>query len=108
MTVPVPQTVDVLGLVAADLALHDARLGALDPFRLARGEAPALVEAVGSHEAAQRGIGRHGLEAGLRDEIVVVELDAPALVGSVLGKDGAPNRLADGMLLTGIGAQLAA
>ena len=73
-----PQTVDVLGFVAADLALHDARLGALDPFRLARGEAAAFVEAVGSHEAAQRGIGRHGLEAGLRDEVVVVELDAPA------------------------------
>jgi len=33
---------DVLSLVAADLALDDARLGALGPFRLAHSEAPAL------------------------------------------------------------------
>jgi hypothetical protein len=51
---------------------------------------------------------RARLRLGQSDEVVVVELDAPALVGGVLGKDGAPNRLADGMLLTGIGAQLAA
>ena len=112
VAIPVPQAIDVLGLVAADLALDEARLGALGSFRLAGGEAPTLVEAIGSHEAAQRGIGRHGPEAGLRlgqsDEIVVVELDGPALVGGVLRKDGAPNRLADGSLLTGVGAQLAA
>ena len=112
VAVPVPQAVDVLGLVAADLALDEARLGALGPFRLARGEAPALVEAVGAHEAEQRGIGRRGPQIGLRlgqgDEVVVVELDAPALVGGVLGEDGAPDRLADGVLLAGVGAQLAA
>ena len=88
------------------------RLSAVGPFRLTRGEAPALVETVGSHEAEQRGIGRHGLETGLRlgqsDEVVVVELDAPALVGGVLGEDGASNRLADGRLPAGVGAQLAA
>ena len=112
VAIPVPQAVDVLGLVAADLALDQARLGALGSFCLAGGEAPTLVEAVGSHEAAQRGIGRHGPEIGLRlgqsDEVVVVELDAPALVGGVLGQDGAPDRRADGRLLAGVGAQLAA
>lgn len=96
MAVPVPQPVDVLGLVAAHLALDDACFGALGPFRPARGEATALVEAVGAHEAEQRRIGRHRLKIGLcvgeRDQVVVVELDAPALVAGVLGEDGAGGR----------------
>ena len=108
VAVPVPQAVDVLGLVAAHLALDEARLGALGPFGPAWGEAPALVETVGPHEAEQRGIGRHRLEAGLGlgqcDEVVVVELDAPALVGGVLGEDGTAHGIADGGLLPGIGA----
>ena len=48
------------------------------------------------------------MRLGQSDEVVVVELDAPALVGGVLGQGGAPNRLTDGMLLSGVGAQLAA
>lgn len=37
----------------------------------------------------------------------MVEFEAPALVSGVLGEDGAANGIAHGMLLTGIGAQLA-
>ena len=112
VAVPMPQAVDILGLVAAHLALDNARLCALGPIGSARAQTPALVEAVGAHEAAQRGIGRRGLEPrlrlGQRDKVVVVELDAPALVCGVLRDDDATHGRADGVLPPGIGAQLAA
>ena len=58
-------------------------------------------------------IGRHRPQAGLRlgqgDQIVVVQLDAPALVGGVLREHGAPQPPRSiGRLLAGVGAQLAA
>ena len=112
MAVPMPQAVDILGLVAADLALDNACLGTLGPFGSARAQAAALVETIGAHEATQRGIGRHGLEIwlrlGQRDKVVVVELDAPALVCGVLRDDDATHGRADGVLPPGVGAQLAA
>ena len=112
MAVPVPQAVDVLGLVAAHLAIGDAGLGALGAVGSARCQTPPLGEAVGAHEPAQRGVGRHRLELGprlgQRDEIVVMELDAPALVRGVLREDGLAHRIADRNLLSGIGTQLAA
>jgi hypothetical protein len=62
----------------------------------ARCHAPPLGEAVGAHEAAQRGVGRHRLKLrpGLRqrDEVVVMELYAPALVHA--GRAEAPVRRA--------------
>ena len=65
-----------------------------------------------AHEPAQRGVGRHRLELGprfgQRDEVVVMELDAPALVRGVLREDGLAHRIADRNLLSGVGAQLAA
>ena len=112
MAVEVPQTVDILSLVAAHFAIGDAGLGALGTVGSARCQAPPLGEAIGAHEPAQRGVGRHGLELGpglsQRDEVVVMELDAPALVGSILGKHGLAHGIADRKLLSGIGAQLAA
>ena len=47
------------------------------------GPSAALVKAVGLHEAAQRGVCRHGLQVGPRcrkgDKIVVMQLDAQPL-----------------------------
>src|ERR1700683_968365 len=87
VAIPVPKRIHMLGLVASDLAVGDAGLGLLGAAGCAGGETPALVETVGTHEAAQRRIGRHRLEIrlrlGQRDEIVVMQLDAPALVGGV-------------------------
>jgi hypothetical protein len=108
----VPQAVDVLGLVAAHLALDDAGLGTFGAVGGARRETPPLVETVGTHEAPQRGIRRHRLQIGARqgegDEVVVVELHAPAPVRGVLGEQLTANSVADCVLLAGIGAQLAA
>jgi hypothetical protein len=112
MAVPVPQTVDVLSLVAAHLAIGDAGLGALGTLGSARCHTPPLGEAIGAHEPAQRGVGRHGLKLrprfGQRDEVVVMELDTPALMRSVLREDDLAHGIADRNLLSGIGAQLAA
>ena len=111
VAVPVPEAVDILGLVAANLAIIEARLGALGAVRSAWRDAPPLVETVGLEEPAQRRVGRHGLEIGLgrgqRDEIVVMQLDAPALVRGILRKHGLAHGVAHRHLLTGIGTQLA-
>ena len=45
--------------VGGSVAVGDAGLGLLGAAGCARGETPALVETVGTHEAAQRRIGRH-------------------------------------------------
>ena len=112
VTVPMPQAVDVLGLVAADLAIDDARFGALGTVGCAWRQAPALVEAVGLHEAAQGRVGRHRLQAGLglsqSDKVVVVKLDAPTLVRGVLGEHGLADGVADRVLLSCVDAHLAA
>jgi hypothetical protein len=108
----VPQAVDVLGLVAAHLALDDAGLGTFGAVGGARRETPPLVETVGAHEAPQRGVGWHRLQVrpavAERDEVVVVELDAPALVRRVLREQLTAERVADRDLLASIGTQLAA
>jgi hypothetical protein len=58
-----------------------------------------------------RGVGRHGLQLGPRqgqsDEVVVMELDAPALVRGVLREQLSADRVADRDLPAGIGTQLA-
>src|SRR5262252_339814 len=111
VAIPVPKRIHILGLVASDLAVGDAGLGLLGAAGCARGETPALVETVGTHEAAQRRIGRHRLEIrlrlGQRDEIVVMQLDAPALVGGVLREHRAADGIADRVLLPSIAAHLA-
>ncbi len=111
VAVPMPQTIHILGLVAADLAIGNADLGTLGPVSAARRQTPALVEAVRLHEAAQRRVGRHRLQVGLRlaerDEVVMVKLDAPALVRGVLREHGASDRVADGVLQPRIDAHLA-
>src|SRR5215510_1538265 len=112
VTIDVNESADILGLVASDLAIKEPGLGALDTLRAARCEAAPLVEAVGLQEAAERRIGRHGLEIevdlGQSNEIVVVQLHAPTLVRSVLGPDRLAYRAAHRRLLPGVGAQLAA
>src|SRR4249919_1425518 len=111
VAIPVPKRIHILGLVASDLAVGYAGLGLLGAAGCARGETPALVETVGTHEAAQRRIGRHRLEIGLRlgqrDEIVVMQLDAPALVGGILREHRAADGVADRVLLPSIAAHLA-
>src|SRR6516225_4193312 len=111
MTIKMPESAGILSLIAPDLAIEEAGLGALCTLRAARGEAAPLLKTVGLQEPAQRCIGRHGLEIGVglgeRHEIVVVQLHAPALVRGVLGEDRLAYRAAHRRLLPSIGAQLA-
>ena len=51
-----PETVHVFGLVAAHLAVEQARLGAPGAFGAAGRERPPFVEAVRPEEAAQGGV----------------------------------------------------
>ncbi len=112
MTIPVPQSIDVRGLVAAHLAIEQPRFGAVGACGLARRDAPPLVETVRLQEPAQRSVGRRRLQIGpglgKRDEIVMMELDAPAFVRGVLRQHDLAHRVAHRGLLAGIGAQLAA
>src|SRR5262249_242023 len=111
MRIPMDEPADVTGLVASDLTIEEAGLGALSPFRATRGFAAALGKAGGLEEAAQRSVGGQRIELGgvlgQRYEIVVGQPYAPALVGGVLGDDGMTEGGGDGGLLGGIGAQLA-
>jgi hypothetical protein len=63
-------------------------------------------------QPAQRRIGRHRLQLGPGlgecDEVVVMELDAPAFVRGVLREHGLPHGVTDRVLPSGIGADLAA
>src|SRR5579864_1571725 len=112
VTVPMPQAVDILGLVTADLAVEQTRLGAVGACCLARCDPPPLVETVRLHEAAQRVVTRQRPEIGSRlgkcDEIVVMELDAPVFVCGVLCEDDLAHRGAHRGLPASIGTQLAA
>jgi hypothetical protein len=102
---------DVLGLVASHFAIEEPGLGSLRASGPARREAPPLAKAVGFEETAQGGIGGYGLEIGAalgqRDEVVVMQLYAPAFVCGVLGEDYLTHYVAHCRLLAGIGAQLA-
>ena len=99
MKVPMPQAVDVLGLVAAHLALVEPRRGRQRAVGLPRGARAALVQAMRSQEPKDRRVGRHGpkLAPGLGqgDQIVVMELGTPALMGGILGEQ----RLAQGLVI---------
>src|SRR5262245_5942505 len=108
MTIGVKETADILGLVAPDLAIEEPGLGALGTLRAARCKTAPLGEAVGLQKPAQRGVGRDGLELGIvireRNEIVVVQLHAPAFMRGVLGQDCLAYRAAHRRLLAGVGA----
>jgi hypothetical protein len=86
------------------------RLGVAGAFGLPRREALPLVEAMRLEEAAQRGIRQRqaklGLLLGKRQQIVVMELHAPALARCVLASS-AWRTVAHRCLLAGIGAHLA-
>jgi hypothetical protein len=111
MCIPVKEPADVLGLVASDLAVEEAGLGALRTFCSARAHTPPLIETVGLQEPPQRRVGRHRLEIGLglgkRDEIVVVQLRAPAFVRGILSQDRLAHGAAHRRLLAGVSAQFA-
>src|SRR5271157_5547520 len=112
VTIPVPQAIDVRGLVAAYLAVEQSRFGALGACGLARCHPTALVETVRLHEAAQGVVAGQRLQIvsrlGERDEIVVMKLNAPVLVRGILRQHDLAHRGAHRGLLAGIGAQLAA
>jgi hypothetical protein len=73
--------------------------------------AAPLLKPIGLQESAQRRVGRHVLEIGVglgeRDEIVVVQLRAPALMRGILGEDCLAHGRGHRPLLAGIDAQLA-
>ena len=112
MEIPVPQAVDVLGLVAAHLARLQSGLRRQRAGRLPGTPRPVLDQVVGAQEAAHRRIGRRGPELGaLRDQgdqVVVVKLGAPALVRGILGKQRLAQGVAHRRLAAGVPAALAA
>jgi hypothetical protein len=107
MKVQVPEAVHVRDFVRAPLARHE---------RLAvRGLAMAMFsgahEALALHEAAHGRVARHRPEAwllaGERDEVVVVQLEAPARVVAMLLGDGFGERGAETRMRPGVGGDLA-
>src|SRR5713101_4379737 len=112
MTVPMENTAHVLGFKAAHLAIIEPRLGALGSFGPPRRQAPPLLKPMRLEKAAQRGIRRHRPQLGPvlaeRDQIVVMKLDGPTLVGGVLRQQGLTHRVAHRRLLSGVRTHLAA
>ena len=100
--VQVPEAVHVGDLVRALLT----RLERLAVRGLAMAMFAGAQEALPLHEAAHGGVARHRTQArvlaGERDEVVVVQLEAPArmvamLLGDGLGQGGAETRVGPGM-----------
>jgi len=112
MAIPVPEAVDVLGLVATHLAVIEPRLRTLGAGGPPRRSRPPPVQAVCVEEAAQCRVGRHRPKRGLlrreRDQVVVVKLGAPALVRGILGKQRLAQGVAHRRLAAGVPAALAA
>src|SRR5208283_140600 len=77
---------DVLGLVAAHFTIIEPRLGALGSFGSTRRQAPPLLKTMCLEEAAQCPVRRHRPQLrrllGERNQIVVMELGGPGLMGS--------------------------
>jgi hypothetical protein len=111
MGVNMPERSDVFGLVATHLALHQARLGALDARGAPGTQAPALVETVGFQEPADRRVGGNRTELGSllgeRLQVHMVKRDAPAHVASVLGAQRLANRQTNRVLGANISADFA-
>jgi hypothetical protein len=76
-------------------------MSAIGTGSLAWCNSPPLVEAVRLQETAQRGVGRYRLKIGSRlgerDQVVVMELDAPSLVRGVLREHGLAHRVVIGV-----------
>src|SRR5260370_34521984 len=98
MTVPMQTTAHVLGFIAAHFAIIEPRLGALGALCPTRRQAPPLLEAMCLERAAQRRIrwqwSQLGPVVGGRDQLVLMELEGPALVWCVLRKQALARRLA--------------
>src|ERR1700730_1018864 len=60
MKIQMPQSIDILALIAANLPSLDAMLGGLGTGTVWRTTAQALDQAVNLHEAHHRAIGRSG------------------------------------------------
>src|ERR1700722_6907876 len=86
--VEVPERVGLLDLVAADFDGSEVSLGPLDAWEVGVAEALHPTPPAAAHEAADSGVGGEGAELGVLgdqgDEVVVVELVAPAAEGGVL------------------------
>jgi hypothetical protein len=102
---------DVLGLVAAHFAIIEPRLGALGSFGPTRRQAPPLLKTMCLEEAAQCPVKRNRPQlrrlVGERNQIVVMELGGPRLMGRVLGKQSLAHRVGHRRLLTQVRAHLA-
>ena len=111
VAVPMPQAVNILGLVAAHLTIEQARLGAFGAFSPARCEPSTLVETMSLEEAAQCRVGRQrhqlGLLLGQCEQVVMMKLGAPALVCRILRQHGLAHGGAHRDLLAGVAAPLA-
>ena len=111
VAIPMPQSVDILGLEATHLARlepHRRCQRALGPARR-RGTAPG--QAMRGHEPPDRRVGGHRAQfrprLGQGDQIVVMQLDTPAFVSPVLLQQRPAQRRRHRCLRTGIAAPLA-
>src|ERR1700751_1344399 len=86
-----PQSINILTLIAADLPSLDAMLGGLGAGTVYRPTAWALDQAVNLHEAHNRGIGRSGARSRFlfdsHGQVVSVQLVAPVRMLAILGSE---------------------
>src|SRR5258707_9125849 len=90
MKIQMPQSIDILALIAADLPSLDAMPGSLGAGTVYRTTAWALDQAVNFHEAHNRGIGRNccarsRLLFDCHCQVVSVQLVAPVGMLAILG-----------------------
>ncbi len=108
--VEVPEAVNVVGLEAAHLALREPGRGPAAAGRV--GEAAALHQSAGVHEAPERSVGGQRSQAGVAtdqgSEVAVVQRDAPTRMIGVLQEQPLLELLTHGVLLAGVLAHLAA
>src|SRR6266404_2372766 len=91
MKIQMPQSIDILALIAADLPGLDAMLGGTGAGTMDRSTAWALDQTVNFHEAQNRGIGRNCAKSRLlfdeHCQVVKVQLIAPVRMLTILGSE---------------------
>src|SRR6201987_5498661 len=86
-----PQSINILTLIAADLPSLDAIVGSLAAGTVYRTTTGALDQAVNLHEAHNRGIGRSDAKSRFlfdsHGQVVSVQLVAPVRMLAILGSE---------------------
>jgi len=105
MEVEVPEAVDVLDLVAAHFPWHLDRRRVVDAGRRRSAHTTQPLQALAAEETQHGRVRGHG-RAQLRDEIVVMQLHAPAGMGTVLHLNRTDHCVAQAALAAGVSPDL--